>query len=519
MIHRPPLWEKQKDAISFAKRRKDRGVCFFMEMGTGKSRVNIEYMQWLIRQHDAKMIYIAAPLSVLHVWVKEWHLWADLPIIFIDLHETGPAGVREARKLADGGTPVICLINYEMAWRFGYVEEKVEIDGRWHKVRKPTDTTLHSDKLPPGPRGGERWGDIQWDIGVLDESTTIKTPSSRVSRFFRSKMKPITRYRNVLTGSAYIKKPLDVWAQMHYAVCEEDLAPLARTATEMAAKYSIPHPYIQGAIYGYKNLEDLVEKMSRVAILLKKTDVLDLQEPVHGERHVYLDAKTRKVYDDIESDMIASLEEFESNGGIVTVGHIFAVHKKLAQIASGFILPDKIPDPEKEGKFIQPPAVRLGQPKIDELLNILENRDRPTIVVTQWNEEELMVCEAIEKKFKFTPKFLSGRVTRDPAERDRIIASAKDDLAFVVKEKVAARGIDLRWSDMLIFMSHTNNTEFYDQMLSRNHRGGQLMQIYYMHLMARNTVDSIILKNLNKDLDMAAEIDRNWKELLRREAA
>jgi chromodomain-helicase-DNA-binding protein 1 len=304
----------------------------------------------------------------------------------------------------------------------------------------------------------------------------------------------------ILSGSAYTKRPLDVWAQVNFA-CSDEV--FASTFQAFRSVYAVMHQYIRGAVVGYHNLGDLVTRLSKVAVMLKKTDILDLPPFVHETRLVELCTKSRKVYDDLVEETIAELD-----GGTVSSDHIFTTIRKLAQITSGFVYPDgdeDIPD-------IKPAPVRLGTEKLDVLMDILEERDAPTVIITQFNEEEQMLVEAIRKKFGFIPKVLNGSVRGSEARR-KMIESAAADPVFIIKEAVGARGIDVKFADLMVFYSHSYNTEAYTQILSRNHRGGQTKSITYIHLLCRNSIDMRIMKALQKDLSLAESIEGDWRRL------
>jgi SNF2 family DNA or RNA helicase len=299
---------------------------------------------------------------------------------------------------------------------------------------------------------------------------------------------------------------------------------------------------------GYQNLNDLVWRLSHVAILLKKSDVLDLPPALHETRYVTLSAKSQKTYNDLKDEMITELEaievrrdeyrelkrqlkdldeeskEFqriadrmealEAEGPVtITAEHVFTRIQKLGQITSGFIYPDPTEINEKTLKPIRPPAIRLGHEKLDVLMELMEARaGEPTVIVTQMDEEEKIISEAIRKKYGFIPKVLNGAVQGAEA-RHQMIAEAANDPCFIVKQKVGARGVDMRWADTIIFYSHNYDTEFYEQMLARNHRGGQTKPVTYIHILAKDTIDVKVMKSLEADLNLARTIEHGWREL------
>jgi hypothetical protein len=224
--------------------------------------------------------------------------------------------------------------------------------------------------------------------------------------------------------------------------------------------------------------------------------------------------KLRELYEIEPDDAIAlkigeAMEKLKHTAA-VTVEHVFARTAKWRQITSGYLIPDKL-DPESK---LQPEAVRLGKEKVGVLIEALEERDgKPTVIVVQANEEEAIVSEAIEKHFGVKPKILNGSV-KGAETRHNMIADAANDLFFIVKEAVGCRGVDMKWTDCLIFYSHRPMTESYEQMLARNHRGGvKHTNITYVHILCKNTYDQKIMRILQNDLDLARELEKNWRAI------
>lgn len=538
-----PLFPKQHETLNFAKARGDKGIALFLEMGTGKTRITVHWLAWLFAQ-GCTLAYVAAPLSVMHVWVEEWNLWAKYPVTFIDLHDLGSDGLRLAKQLSEDGYPVICLVNYEKSWQIGmkYIERiitKGKKAGEKVKEFKQVDITMD---------------DLDWDVGILDESTAIKNRGSRVSQFYRKNLRPKTRYRAVLTGSAYTKRPLDVWAQIMFVCRDEIFSPRFE---EFAAKYAIPHPDYRGQFIGYCNLDDFTRRLAKVAVLLKKEDVAELPPVMHQTRLVTLSPRSRKLYDEITKEMYAEFESLEreheetyeklrklyeeesddakaaeiwddmetlKRTAAVTAEHVFARAAKWKQITSGYIIPDNTPEETTIETLVvnttplKALPIRLGTEKVGVLLEVLEERDgKPTVIVVQADEEEAIVAEAIEKRYGVKPKILNGSV-KGAERRHAMIAEAANDPFFIVKEAVGCRGVDMKWTDCIVFFSHRPMTEAYEQMLARNHRVGVKHEsITYVHILCKNTYDMKIMSILKKDLDLAREIEKNWRALFQQE--
>jgi SNF2 family DNA or RNA helicase len=527
------MWDKQRVALSFIRKRGTAGAGVFMDPGTGKTRVLVRYLEGIFASTDERLACVVAPLTVLHVWINNWDQWAKTPVLFIDLHETGPAGLRLACEMADAGCRVICLINYEAVWQMGtkMIERMAKREGKEVKIkeRKKVDVRIR---------------DINWGVMILDESTEMKNASSTVAKYLLKHVRQNVIYRIVMTGSAWKKRPMDVYSQLKFATGDEVMP---ETFTKFKLLYTVPHPYIRGAIQGYQNLDQLVKRMTKVAILLTAEECQDLPPVTHTTREVILNAKARKIYKDLTDEAAAEIElgiaerekadkkiekirrriredislsafekdalegecqELRENSRFATSTHVFALMQKQAQIASGFITPDAIsPDDARE-------VIYVGDEKLMELKRILKEREgQPTLIVVQWNAEAVAVVDMVTKEFKFKPKLLDGSV-KGAQKRLQLIADASKDICLVVKESVACKGVDILYANMTVFYSHRYDTIDYDQMLKRNHRGEQTMHINYTHLIAKQTVDPKILAGLNRDLDLAAQIEKDWRALI-----
>lgn len=492
-VEKPKMWKKQRGAYKFMLRRGSQGTGLFMGCGTGKSRVVIECLEVWMAEEDVKLILIVNILTGLHVWIEQWNLWGTYTITFIDLNDTGPAGLRKAKALAANGYPVICLINPESTWQIGHKRVPRKREGKEVKILEPVDTALY---------------DADWDAVIVDESNSIGSPSAKVTKFMLKKIKPRARFRVVATASAYTKRPLDVYTQLKF-ILPEGSRLIPPTFTAFKAMYSIPHPSIRGATLGWQNLNDLVERMATCCVMLKKEDVLDLPPVLHTDRRISLPEKVRKVYDQVTDELYSELEDFEANGGTVSVNHIFAVMRKQMQITAGFIKLDPTEE-VPEGAILE-----LHDLKIQEVLHYMDIRaGEPTLVVTQSDYEEKMLARAVWKHMKFRPKILNGSVHGSEA-RHKLTRSASKDPIFIVKEAVAAKSIDMQFADMTIFYSHNPHTINYEQILSRNHRGTQKKNITYVHLLCKNTVDTRVMRILERDLAVAAGMDKHWRTLLK----
>src|SRR5690606_13053333 len=76
------------------------------------------------------------------------------------------------------------------------------------------------------------------------------------------------RYRMILTGTPVTQSPLDYFTQYQFL----DDRILGRSFREFRARYAILGGYGGYQVIGYRNLEELVEKVSQIAFRVRKDE-------------------------------------------------------------------------------------------------------------------------------------------------------------------------------------------------------------------------------------------------------
>ncbi len=117
-------YDHQKRAFAFAcdkfgvfdERLKSRGTALLMEMGTGKTIVNIAVAGCMYQYGKVNRVLVVAPLSILGVWQEKFEKFADFPYSLTILKGTSAKKKEQLTKLSDEGLQVV-VVNYESAWR------------------------------------------------------------------------------------------------------------------------------------------------------------------------------------------------------------------------------------------------------------------------------------------------------------------------------------------------------------------------------------------------------------------
>jgi SNF2 family DNA or RNA helicase len=173
------------------------------------------------------------------------------------------------------------------------------------------------------------------------------------------------------------------------------------------------------------------------------------------------------------------IAEFEGNE--LTAANALVKVVRLMQITSGVIR-----DAEKV-------AHRIGSEKIKLFADILEDIDpaEPTVVFCRFTADIEAVRKAAEKLGRTTSE-LSGK------RNDLKAWQAGETNTLVVQIKAGKEGVDFTRARYCFYYSMTHSLGEYEQSLRRNHRPGQERAVFFIHLVAEDTVDEDIYAGLEK---------------------
>ena len=226
-------------------------------------------------------------------------------------------------------------------------------------------------------------------------------------------------------------------------------------------------------VIGYQNREELHEKIEALAIQVKN-DVLDLPEAVHAYRTAPLDPKTRKIYDKLEDEFYAEVEDQE-----ITVANAMVKVLRLQQLTSGYLKTD---DDE---------LIEYGTEKRKLFADLLEEipQDEPVVAFARFTADIANIKAAADKAGRSCAE-LSGKANELKAWQD----GEYDVLAVQIKS--GGVGIDLTRAAYCVYYSIGHSLGDYEQSLARTLRPGQERTVRYYHLLAEQTVDESIYKAL-----------------------
>src|SRR5690606_12596222 len=115
------------------------------------------------------------------------------------------------------------------------------------------------------------------------------------------------RYRMILTGTPVTQSPLDYFTQYQFL----DDRIFGRSFRQFRDRYAIMGGYGGYQVVGYKNLEELAEKVGQIAFRVRKVECLDLPDTLDQFRYIQLEPKARALYHEMLKKAIIKFSEEE----------------------------------------------------------------------------------------------------------------------------------------------------------------------------------------------------------------
>lgn len=442
-----PLWPHQREAIDFALERD--GTMLAMEMGTAKSRVAIE----LLLRWEATNTLIICPKSVLPVWRREFDKWGQDKFKTLVLDST-----RSAKKKGEQAT-LLQTVNslYQTAVVINYDTAKLPGFAKFCLSRT-------------------------WDCVILDESHKAKSHNSHTSKFC-NKLRQLAKKRLCLTGTPMPHSPLDLFGQYRFL----DIGIFGTNWHWFRSTYAVLReiPTVAAkVVVGFQNLDDLKKRMSRIAFRVDSS-VLDLPDLLHHEVGIELSGRAKKIYDGLEKDFIAQVED-----GVITAANAMVKLLRLQQVTSGCIRTED----EK---------VRLvDTSKEHALISFLLLHDGPVVVFCRFRSDLLAIQRASEQCSR-EYRELSGN--RKDLDHHGCMLDVPGQV-LGVQIQAGGVGVDLTRASHAVYFSIGYSLGDYLQSVARLHRPGQELDVHCHYLLAKGTIDEKVFTAIQRKQDVVESI-------------
>jgi SNF2 family DNA or RNA helicase len=440
---------------------------YFMEMGTGKTKVLIDNASMLYDKGKINGVLVIAPKGVIGTWYNQ-----ELPTHLPNHIE-----------------------NVTILWQSNITKKQRENLESLFEVEESLHILIMNVEALSTTKGVEfakKFLSCHETLMAIDESTTIKNPKAKRTKNI-IKASEMAKYRRIMTGSPVTKNPLDLYSQCEF---------LNPYLLDFTSYYAFRNRYaqmktinVQGrsiqVVDKFQNLAELSDTLKNFSYRVLKEDCLDLPDKIYMKRQINLTPDQYKLYDQMKKEALAIL-----NGKKVTTVNALTQLMRLHQITCGhFTADDGTTQPIKNNR-------------IDELMDVLEEIEGKAIIWAHYQYDiKSIIKEIVKVHGPGSIVDYYGLTPQD--ERQKNIKKFQDDprCRFIVgTPSTGGYGITLTAANTVIYYSNGYDLEKRLQSEDRAHRIGQKKSVTYVDINAENTVDEKIVKSLRKKINIASEV-------------
>jgi SNF2 family DNA or RNA helicase len=440
---------------------------YFMEMGTGKTKVLIDNAAMLYDKGKINGVLIIAPKGVVGTWYNQ-----EIPTHLPDHIE-----------------------NISVLWQSNInKKQKEKLDGLFKIGHDLHILIMNVEALSTtkGVEFAQRFLNSHNALMAIDESTTIKNPKAKRTKNI-IKLSEMAKYRRIMTGSPVTRNPLDLYSQCQFLspwLLDFQSYYAFRTRYAIMKTANISGRQIQ-LVAGFQRLAELSEKLKPFSYRVLKVDCLDLPNKIYMKRQIKLSPEQLKLYDQMRKEALATL-----NGKKVTTVNALTQLMRLHQITCGhFTSDDGVTQPIKNNR-------------IDELMDVLEEIEGKAIIWAHYQYDINTIIKEVEKVHG--PGSIVdyyGLTPQDQRHKNIKKFQEDDKCRFLVgTPQTGGYGITLTAANTVIYYSNGYDLEKRLQSEDRAHRIGQKKSVTYVDILADETVDEKIVKSLRKKINIASEV-------------
>lgn len=460
------LWQPhayQKKAVKFL--LEHAAAALFLDPGLGKTSIVLAAIKLLIKKKQISKVLIIAPLRVCQaVWPAELEKWTDFE-----------------------GLRMVVLHGKDK-------EELLKVDADIYVINPEGLDWLMQPTKKRSPKTGKisvtidmrRWKKFGFDTLVIDELSKFKHIGSTRFKLMKEVIKTFGR-RWGLTGSPAANGLMDLFGQCYMIDEGRTLGPYI---THFRRKYFLPG---FDSAYSWVLREgadqEIYARIKPLALRMAAEDYLDMPKLIENNIKVELPDSVRRIYDELESDLITKLDE-----GKVTAATSGAASMKCRQVVNGGIYLDqevialvKLPKSKREWVDLHDAKTDAIEDLVDEL------QGSPLLVAYDFNHD----FARLQKRLGDVPYIGSGTTAKEL----KIIEAKWNDgkiPVLLAHPQSAGHGLNLQGAcHHVAWHSMTYDFDLYDQLNRRVRRQGQQeSHVFVHHIMASGTIDELILQVL-----------------------
>jgi len=441
---------------------------YFMEMGTGKSKVLIDNVSMLYDNGKINGVLIVAPKGVYKNWYDQ-----EIPNHMVDHIE---------KKV--------------VLWQSNITKQQQKN----LNVLFETGEDLHilimnveAFSTQKGVDFAKRFLFSHRALMAIDESTTIKNPSAKRTKNI-CQLGLLSKYNRILTGSPVTKSPLDLYKQCEFltpGLLDHDSYYSFRTRYAIMKTANFSGRSVQ-IVVGYRNLPELTDMLKAFSYRVLKDECLDLPKKTFMKRTVKLTKEQEHAYKQMSQLALAQFQ-----GKLMTTATVMTQLMRLHQITCGHFTAD-------DGTIKD-----LKNNRLNHLSDLLDEVHGKVVIWAHYQYDVETIVELIKKEYGDNSVVTYYGLTPQDQRQNNIekFQDKESPVRFLVgTTSTGGYGITLTAASTMIYYSNGYDLEKRQQSEARIDRIGQESPMTYIDIMAEDTIDDKIVVALRKKVDIASQI-------------
>ena len=441
---------------------------YFMEMGTGKSKVLIDNMSMLYDKGKINGVLIIAPKGVYKNWYD-----SEIPTHLAD-HVQKKVVLWQA------------LINKKQ-------EQKLSVLFKPEMDLHILVMNVEAFSTKKGLDFAAKFLSCHETLVAIDESTTIKNPGAKRTKNIL-RLSRLCKYRRILTGSPVTKSPLDLYTQCYF------LDPFLldhNSYYSFRTRYALMKTANFGGrsvniVVGYRNLGELSEQLKPFSYRVLKDDCLDLPKKTFMKRIIQMTPEQNKVYQQMKKMALAEL-----NGKVTTTMNVVTQLMRMQQITCGHFKADDGTTQE------------IKNNRITELIDTVDEIQGKVVIWAHWRNDIETIVKHLKEEYgdNSVVTYYGGTTTEERQKAIKKMQDPESPVRFLVgTPQTGGYGITLTGASTMIYYSNGYDLEKRQQSEARIDRIGQEKPMTYIDIIAEDTVDEKIVKSLRKKVNIATKV-------------
>lgn len=429
-----PLYPYQREGIRFAFRAGKSIIAD--EMGLGKTIQAIGTAELLKKEGLISSVLVLCPTSLKYQWKREIERFTHSSVVVVE-------GNPLQRKQLYQASEFYKIVSYNS------ISNDIRLTG-----------SLHTDLV------------------IMDEVQRLKNWKTQISRSVRHIE---ADYAVVLSGTPLENKLEELYSIMQF-VDQYCLGPYYQFMEHTVVTSET------GKVIGYKNLNEVGERMKHVLLRRRKRDVaLQLPERMDKILFVSMTEQQKAMHDEFKSSVARLIYKWTRTRFLSEKDR-----KRLLLLLSQMRM-------VCDSTYILDQKSRYDT-KIAEVMNILqdvfENGDEKVVIFSQWERMTRLVAQELDK-LDIRYEYLHGGIPS--AKRKNLMQNFTDlpESRVFLSTDAGSTGLNLQVASILINLDLPWNPAVLEQRIARIYRIGQQRNIQVINMVASNTIEEQMLGTLN----------------------